>query len=356
MKILYAIQGTGNGHITIARDLVPRLQKYATVDVLISGMQVEISLPFPVKYKLNGLGFVFGKSGGIDYLETYKKNKLRNFYEEIKQLPVQNYDLVISDFEPISSWACYFKKVNCIGISHQAAVLNKKSPRPSNNDIIGEAVLKYYAPTNHSIGFHFLAYDKNLYTPLIREEVRTLDVSESNNYVVYLPAYSDKKIIQFLRQFEQENWIVFSKHTKESYKSKNITIKKIENESFLKNLATCKGIICGAGFQTPSEALFLHKKLLVIPMKGQFEQQCNAEALRLIGIPIIKSLKEKHFSTVKEWLQDDKIIGFDYPDIANSIIDQILKLANRRQLKPNALPSKFKEFRSLILSKIFDVD
>ncbi len=356
MKILYAIQGTGNGHITIARDLIPRLQKYATVDVLISGKQVEISLTFPVKYKLNGLGFVFGKSGGIDYLETYKKNKLRNFYEQIKQLPVQNYDLVISDFEPISAWACYFKKVNCIGISHQVAVLNKKSPRPSKNDIIGEAVLKFYAPTNHSIGFHFLAYDKTLFTPLIRNEVRSLETSEIDNYIVYLPAFSDKKIIQFLNQFDTENWIVFSKHTKETYQSKNVTIRKIENEPFLKHLATAKGIICGAGFQTPSEALFLHKKLLVIPMKGQYEQQCNAEALKLIGIPVIKSLKEKHSLIVKEWLQHEKVILFEYPDIADSIVDQIFKLANRKQIKANVLPSKFKEFRTYLINKFFDIE
>ena len=54
----------------------------------------------------------------------------------------------------------------------------------------------------------------------------------------------------------------------------NIIIRPVNNQDFVKSLSTCSGVICGAGFETPAEALFLKKKLLVIPMKGQFEQQC----------------------------------------------------------------------------------
>ncbi|NDB36263.1 MAG: glycosyl transferase, partial [Flavobacteriia bacterium] len=41
MKILYAIQGTGNGHISRAIALVPEFQKLVEVDVLISGTQSQ---------------------------------------------------------------------------------------------------------------------------------------------------------------------------------------------------------------------------------------------------------------------------------------------------------------------------
>ena len=61
MKILYAIQGTGNGHISRARDFIPALQQFADVDILISGTQVDVSLPQEIKYKFKGAGFVFGK-------------------------------------------------------------------------------------------------------------------------------------------------------------------------------------------------------------------------------------------------------------------------------------------------------
>ena len=63
MKILYAIQGTGNGHLSRSMDIVPLLKQMGEVDVLVSGTQGDLSLPFQVKYVLHGFGFVFGKKG-----------------------------------------------------------------------------------------------------------------------------------------------------------------------------------------------------------------------------------------------------------------------------------------------------
>src|SRR5437899_1865577 len=127
MKILYAIQGTGNGHMTVAREVLPILKTRAEVDILVSGTQVDVGLPFEIKYKMHGLSFIFGKKGGIDYLETYRKSRIRQLFREIKNLPVEEYDMVISDFEPVSAWACFLKNLPCIGFSHQAAVLSRHS-------------------------------------------------------------------------------------------------------------------------------------------------------------------------------------------------------------------------------------
>ena len=64
MKILYAIQGTGNGHLSRARDIIPILPKKGDLDILVSGSQVDVQLPYHVKYMFTGLSFVFGKAGG----------------------------------------------------------------------------------------------------------------------------------------------------------------------------------------------------------------------------------------------------------------------------------------------------
>jgi len=60
MKLLYAIQGTGNGHISRAIELAPYLMKEADIDFLISGKANELDFPYPVKYKFHGLYFIFG--------------------------------------------------------------------------------------------------------------------------------------------------------------------------------------------------------------------------------------------------------------------------------------------------------
>lgn len=59
MKILYAIQGTGNGHICRAKEIIPYLQKHGELDILISGIQSEVDLPFKVKYLFKGIGMLF---------------------------------------------------------------------------------------------------------------------------------------------------------------------------------------------------------------------------------------------------------------------------------------------------------
>lgn len=326
MKILYAIQGTGNGHLSRARDIIPILLKKAEVDILVSGIQADVSLPYPVKYKLKGLSFIFGKKGGVDLKETLRKSNLPKLISEIKQLPVDNYDLVINDFEPVSAWACHLKGKQCISLSHQAAVLNKNAPKPKESDYLGKTILRNYAPVTAAYGFHFKRYGKNIFTPVIREEIRALEPTNHGHYTVYLPAYSDKKIIAVLSQFKNITWQVFSKHSREVYFEDNVNICPINNKVFIESMATAEGILCGAGFETPAEALFLNKKLLVIPMKNQYEQQCNAAALKSLGVPVIKSLKKKHIPTIQSWIESDETIKVDYPDTTEEIIDTILEL------------------------------
>ena len=314
MKILYAIQGTGNGHLARAIDVYPALCSYGEVDTLVSGIQGDISLPFPVKYPLYGLSFIFGKNGGVDKWETLKKSKLLRLVKDIFRLPINEYDLVINDFEPVTAWACRLHKKTCISLSHQSAVLHPKAPKPEQYDLLGDLILKYYAPVNAKFGFHFKAFDQNMFTPIIRQQVRQMAISDEGHYTVYLPAYDDNSLVKELSVFENIAWQIFSKHCKEAFTFKNIKVQPIENMAFMKSMATSTGVLCGAGFETPAEALFLGKKLLAIPMHGQYEQQCNAACLASMGVPIIDSLSKKNRQKIAEWLDTDQRIMVQYPE------------------------------------------
>jgi uncharacterized protein (TIGR00661 family) len=325
MKILYAIQGTGNGHISRARDIIPILSQKGELDILVSGTQSDVDLGFPIKYRFKGMSFIFGKKGGVDMVSTYKKAKLKRFFAEVKSLPVRQYDLILSDFEPVSAWACKYYHKECIGLSHQAAVLNKKSPQPRSADLMGKSILKNYAPVTRKYGFHFQSYSKKIFTPVIREAIRNAPAETLAHYTVYLPAYSDEKIIKTLGQVKEVEWQVFSKHSKSAYDRDNVHIQPINNEAFIKSLVSCTGVFCGAGFETPAESLFLKKKLMVIPMKGQFEQQCNAAALKEMGVPVMKKLKQSKLERIRNWVKNGAIIPVDYPNITRQIIEEIIE-------------------------------
>lgn len=325
MKILYGVQGTGNGHLCRALDIIPILRTLGEVDVLVSGIQADIELPFPVKYRLHGLSFIFGKSGGVDLWRTFMSSTVRRFIKEINSLPVEGYDLIINDFEPISAWACQTRDIPCIGLSHQIAALHPTSPKPEETDMLGKFIMKNYAPASTSYGFHFKTYHDHIYTPVIRESVRQLDPKDQGHYTVYLPSYDDAHLLKNLSKFPDVHWDVYSKHNKSKFTVKNVTINPIQSDTFVNSMANASGVLCGAGFETPAEALFLQKKLLVIPMKNQYEQHLNAAALEQMGVPVIGSLKKKFDYAIESWLNSKSKVMVDYPNMTREIVTNIVE-------------------------------
>ncbi|WP_256003148.1 glycosyltransferase family protein [Pedobacter deserti] len=324
MKILYAIQGTGNGHISRAREIVPLLERYGEVDLLVSGTQADVWPVQQVKYQLHGFSFVFGKKGGVDHYSTWKTMDLRRFIRDVRQLALKEYNLILNDFEPVTAWACRQQGVESVGLSHQAAFQSPKVPRPKSIDW-AQLVLKYYAPASHYVGFHFDKYDDFIYTPVVRSEIRNAPVSDEGHYTVYLPAIDDRILVPLLKQIPSVRWEVFSKHAVSNYEEGNVLVNRINNEQFNHSLASCTGLFTGGGFEGPAEALFLGKKLLVAPMKFQYEQQCNAYALKQAGIPVIWGSNKNWLPEIKAWIESRQEHQFSFPDETAAVIDQVVR-------------------------------
>lgn len=337
MRILYAIQGTGNGHLARATEMIPKLRKYGRVDILVSGIQGDIQLPFYVKYKFYGLSFIFGKKGGIDYWRTLLKAKPFGLVRDIFHLPVEDYDLILNDFEPVSAWACLLKGRSCVAVSHQGAVLHPLAPQPSQSNFFARMILKYYAPATVSYGFHFKALDFYHFTPVIRSSIRKAFPRDKGHYTVYLPAYSDREIIRFLEPFRDIQWQVFSKQCKQEYAHSNIRFSPVSLEGFQHSFINCTGILCNAGFETPAEAIYMGKKLCVIPMKNQYEQACNAAMLAGMGITVAYKSSDLP-NTLRRWTNDSSVIRVRYPDQTDEILRRIL--AERPVLKSTQVISR----------------
>lgn len=321
MKLLYAFQGTGNGHLARAQEIVPILKKYALVDVLISGHQSQLKPSIDIDYRYKGISLLYDNSGGLSYKKTLFNNSYCKALSLIRNFDLSKYDLIINDFEPITSWGAKLRKCPIIGFGHQAALSFHGVPKPSHRSWLGEQVLKNYAPCDDNIGFHFEAFHPNIKTPVIRSEIRSLDAKTSDFYLVYLPSFSDENIVEVLSQIDVR-WKVFSKKAKIAYRNKNIEFYPIDQKVFLQNFADCKGVLCNAGFETPAEALFLEKKLFVVPIYKQYEQSYNTSSLNKLGVQSSGTLD---ILLLKDWIADDEIIKVDYPnDIEDIIIHNIL--------------------------------
>jgi uncharacterized protein (TIGR00661 family) len=322
MKVLYAIQGTGNGHLSRAEDIVPHLRKRCQVDILVSGTQSQLTPSFSIDYQLRGMSFMSSKKGKVDIIKTAVNTNFFKFFKEISQFPAKKYDLIISDFEPISAWSAKYHGVKSVELSHQAAVSHPNSPKPIDKHRIGNFILGNYCPSPHKYGFHFESYAPSIFTPVIRENIRELESEKLGHYTVYLPAYHDDFIVQTLMHFKAE-WHVFSKYATCRYRVNNVWVNPIDANNFTESLRTSEGVLCGAGFELPAEALFLNKKLMVIPMMGQYEQLCNAESLKKIGVVILDKLCLLHRRTISSWLLNSHQIVVNYPNRTEQIIDTI---------------------------------
>src|SRR5690606_16419456 len=79
MKVLFGVQGTGNGHISRARAMAPALREHGIeVDFLFSGRPADRYFDMEIfgNYQLRtGLSFVV-KNGRINYLQTIRQAKL----------------------------------------------------------------------------------------------------------------------------------------------------------------------------------------------------------------------------------------------------------------------------------------
>jgi uncharacterized protein (TIGR00661 family) len=320
LKIFYAVQATGNGHIARAAELLPFLQQYGSVDIFLSGSNSDLQTELPVKYRSKGVSLFYHKNGGLDYWRMLKEVSVVNAYKDAKQLPVKKYDMVINDFESITSMACKLKKVPSICFGHQASFQSDKAPRPLKKDLAGEFILKKFATATNYIGFHFEQYDDFIYNPVIKKDILTAKPVDKGYVTVYLSHYADEVVAAQLHKVKDTRFEMFSKKVKQVTVDKHITFIPISNHAFNESMINCSGIITGAGFETPAEALYLGKKLLCLPIKGQYEQMCNAEALKNFDVPVIGGIDEKFSTHVNSWLQN----GSPYKLLLTHTTDEIV--------------------------------
>jgi uncharacterized protein (TIGR00661 family) len=126
-------------------------------------------------------------------------------------------------------------------------------------------------------------------------------------------------------------WQIFSKRQKTSHKEDNIQIFPVSNEAFNKSMASCEGLLTGGGFEGPAEALYLKKKVLMIPMTGQYEQQCNALAASKLGVTVAHAIDDDFVPILSQWIHHGKNIEIDFPDETAQIIENMVKQYARKE-------------------------
>ncbi len=326
MKIFYAVQATGNGHISRAREIIPQLKKFGEVDVFLSGNNYSLKNDLPVAYRSKGLSLHYDRlNGKVDLRKTMLALNLKKVVQEALQLPIEKYDLIINDFECITSMACKIRQIPSVHFGHQASFYSKYVPRPEKQSLAGELILKYYAHGNVNVGLHFAPYDKHIYNPIIKNEIMKANPEDYGHITVYLGHIDDMIIHRQLSKISEFKFEVFSGKIKNPYRQGNIQFYPVNQSLFNHSLINCTGIITGSGFETPAEALYLQKKIMVIPMKGQYEQLCNAAALKGFGVYVLDNLDDQFQLNFERWMRIQHQKKLDLTNSTEDIVSRIFE-------------------------------
>lgn len=324
MRIFYGVQATGNGHITRARALAPKLKQAGIqVDYLFTGRPWEQLFEMDAfgDYQWReGLTFTT-RAGHIQHLRTAFRNNLLAFARDVRSLDLSGYDLVISDFEPVTAWAAKLQGVkHVLGIGHQYA-FGYDIPK-AGADFLGSQILRYFAPVTVGLGVHWHHFHHPILPPIFETETAIKPV-QPDKIIVYLPFEDVNHVVNLLRRFRSHQFYVYSPtmpHDRHE-PCDHVHVRQLSRAGFQNDFADAAGVICNSGFELSSESLHLGKKLLVKPLQGQMEQLSNALALELLQLgQVMQSLDP---ATIETWLERSRAVQVRYPDVAQAVVDWI---------------------------------
>ena len=302
-RIIYGVAGEGFGHSSRSHLIGQRLID-AGHDVMFVGSKK--SLLYLKQYfgqrvkEIFGLSFAY-EEGRIDKSETLKRNllKLPEANRQNDELFKEHFEpfepeLVISDFEPFSAWWAWRKKVPFISIDHEHMLTLCELEHPAKNwfsRITASVVTEchYVGAVAYIIVNFFkapLRVDSAILAPpIIRPVVGALKAEPGEHILLYSTTGKGQDQLQeVLGKFSRQKFYIYGFNTDAEYQ--NCIFKKRSTEGFLADLAGARGVIASAGFSLISECMHLKKKMLLLPLAGQYEQIINAHYIQKLGLGI----------------------------------------------------------------------
>tara|TARA_R110002124_G_scaffold287216_1_gene471426 strand:+ start:122117 stop:123184 length:1068 start_codon:yes stop_codon:yes gene_type:complete len=329
MDILYGINGTGDGHTSRGRALAPRLtaKDDLSLSYLFSGRAAKYYKnmdAFPDFTTRDGL-VIKQSQGGIDFFDSAKEmicgqHSLKKLFKDAANLPVHDYDLIITDFEPVTSLAARWRKAPHLGIAHQYA-FHHSLPAGINPWQLA-MVTQAYSPVKNSFGLHWNDFGQNILPPIFDAPIA--DAPEKGMILVYLGHEDLNDVVSLLSPLAHGYEFHIYHQDIQSFDAtshKGLVLKPKSPVTFKQDMARCEGLITNAGFVAPSEMIHLGRKLLVKPLEGQIEQVSNMRALEYLGYG--RGMARLDGGIIADWLQEKKAAKVCFPNVAAALADWI---------------------------------
>jgi len=303
MKILYGVVGEGMGHAMRSRVVLDHLVEQGhDVEIVASGRAVAfLGKRFAGVTKIHGLHMIYE-----DNTVRPAKTVFSNVVSGARGVPqnVAAYFDLISKFKP-SAVICDFESWSHLyGKAHRLPILSI-----DNMQIINRTKLPDDITSGHQTEFQIAkTFIKSklpwcdeyfittffkppirkkrtrLFPPILRPEILQASRENGAHLLVYSTSETNEPFVRALSRIGVECRIygVHRDLTHERVEG-NLRYQPFSEQAFIRDLASCKGVIASGGFTLMSEAVYLHKPMLAVPVAGQFEQLVNARYLEREG-------------------------------------------------------------------------
>lgn len=300
MRILYGVNGEGMGHATRSQVVVESLLAANEVRVVASGAAYSyLSGVLPDVEEIMGAKFVM-EDGAIRRWATVRQNATdvvggapKSIRHWIEMMHGWRPDVVVTDFEPLAAAYARISRTPLIAVDN----INMLDRCKHDEEIvaghredyaIARTVARSMVPNavRYIVTTFFrppLAREQTmLVPPILRQEIVAAEPEEGEHLVVY--SSGEESALAALRASGVPCRVYGMRGgPREDTVDGNLEFKPRSEEGFVEDLRTARGVVAGGGFSLMSEAVYLGKPMLAMPLLGQFEQTMNSRYLQREG-------------------------------------------------------------------------
>jgi uncharacterized protein (TIGR00661 family) len=300
MKILYGVVGEGMGHATRSKVIVTHLRaKGHEVKIVVSGRaHAYLKRFFPDVEEIHGLSIAY------DGNAVSKRGTFARLLGEIPQ-SADNLDLmqaiherfkadaVVSDFESFAYLFGQRYRLPVISIDNMQVMnrceLDVTIPLSEKvNFALAKTIVKAKLPGCYHYlisSFFFPKVRKertSLFPPILRDEILAAKekARAGDHVLVYQTADAWTELVPTLQRMKGQ-FVVYGLKRDEDLG--HVKLKNFSEAGFIDDLASARAVITGGGFSLMTEAIYLGKPVLSVPIKKQFEQLLNGLYLEKLG-------------------------------------------------------------------------
>jgi uncharacterized protein (TIGR00661 family) len=300
MRLLYGVNGEGMGHATRSELVISSLLEQNEVHIRASGAAHRY-----LSGLFENVDEVFGPSFAMDEgeirrwasftgtLSAARRELPGNLADWMAATADWKPDVVVTDFEPLTGIYARLTRTPLICVDNIHMIDRCRHDREitagATEDMrLAKAVVKAMVPHagDYVIPTFFhpevIKGRTTLVPPILRNAIIDSEPTRGEHLLVYSGGGED--LIDTLRDAPlpvhlygmRDGDAVGRTDGSIEYRPRSI-------DGFLEDLVTARGVVTGGGFSLLSEAVYLGKPVLSVPLKGQFEQLMNARYLEREG-------------------------------------------------------------------------